>query len=227
MKILGIETSTFAGSIAIVENKILLGEYTLNTGPRHNEKLIPSIDNLLSDTGIKKEELDAIAVSVGPGSFTSLRVGISTAKALSYALDTDIIGVSSLEIIASNLYCCEYQICPVIDAKKKQLFYGFYRHDGRLTNTVEDGVINPEELCKIINEKTVFLGNGVELYGEMIKGILNDNAVFAPSVFNVGRASNCAVIAGEKKRENESEDCFSLKPKYLRKSEAELKLKKL
>ena len=102
MKILGIETSTFSGSVSISDDDALLCEYVFNTGPRHNEVLVPTVRRLLSDCGLGKNDLDAVCVSTGPGSFTSLRIGVSTAKALCYSLGADLAGVPSLEILASQ-----------------------------------------------------------------------------------------------------------------------------
>ena len=121
MKILGIETSTYSGSIALADGDALTGEYFFNAGPSHTEKLVPSIDMLLSDCGVAKPDLEGIAVSLGPGSFTSLRVGISSAKALAYALKIPVTGVSSLEVLAYNALLSERTIVPVIDARKGQL----------------------------------------------------------------------------------------------------------
>ncbi|MYI73088.1 MAG: tRNA (adenosine(37)-N6)-threonylcarbamoyltransferase complex dimerization subunit type 1 TsaB, partial [Candidatus Dadabacteria bacterium] len=106
MKILGIETSTFWGSVSVCDDDTILCEYVFNTGPRHNEVLIPTIERLLSDCGLGKDDLEAVCVSVGPGSFTSLRIGVSTAKTLCYSLGTDLAGIPSLEILASNALWC-------------------------------------------------------------------------------------------------------------------------
>ena len=226
MKILGIETSTFAGSVALLDDYKLLGEYTFNIGPKHNEKLVPSIDYLLSDLQVDKKELDAIAVTVGPGSFTSLRVGVSTAKALSYSLNIKVVGVSSLEVLAYPLFGCEFQICTIIDAKKKQLFSGLYKNSYKLQTIKDESLVYPDELFESIKEKTVFVGNGAEVYKDQIIDSLGDKAVFPGSVFNVSRASSCVLLGKEKLLNGIEDDCINLSPIYMRKSEAELKRKK-
>ena len=122
MKIVGIDTSSNAGSVSIIEDTDILGECVLNTGPRHSENIVASLDWLLNTTDVKRNELQAVAVSVGPGSFTSLRVGVTIAKTLAYTLNLKIIGVSSLEILAMNIPGHEFQICPIIDAKRGELY---------------------------------------------------------------------------------------------------------
>ena len=225
MKILGIETSTFSGSVALLIENNLLGEYTLNIGPMHNETLVPSIDNLLKNTGIKKEELDGVAVSVGPGSFTSLRVGVSTAKAFAYSLNIKIVGISSLDILAYSLFGCEFQICPIIDAKKKQLFYAFYENHDNFEVKSKESLAEPHDIFNSIQKETIFIGNGVEVYKDLIIDELGDKAKFPPSIFHIGRASCCAVLGREKFLNDFEDNCFNLAPLYLRKSEAELKHK--
>ncbi|NIP30037.1 MAG: tRNA (adenosine(37)-N6)-threonylcarbamoyltransferase complex dimerization subunit type 1 TsaB [Candidatus Dadabacteria bacterium] len=223
MKILGIETSTFAGSVALIENDKLLGEHLFNIGPKHNELLVPSIDFLLNSAGIEKEELSGIAVVTGPGSFTSLRVGVSTAKALSYSLGIKIVGISSLEVLAYNFFGSDQQICPIIDAKKNQVFYALYKNLKSIEELQKESLINPKELCKSINRETIFVGNGVEIYKNLILEMIGEMASFPPSSFHIGRASNCAILGREKLLNNTEDDCFNLLPLYLRKSEAELK----
>ena len=126
MKILGIETSMYAGSIAVSEDEKVLGEYYFNTGPSHSEKLMPSIQWLLKELSIDKTGLEAVAVSLGPGSFTSLRIGLASAKGLSYALGIPIIGISTLELMANNVPFAPFRICPLIDARRGEVFAAFF-----------------------------------------------------------------------------------------------------
>ena len=122
MKLIGIDTSSHLGSVSVVEDRRLLGECLLNLGPMHSENITSSIDWLLKTLDIKRDELQGVAVSIGPGSFTSLRVGVVTAKSLAYALGLKIIGVSSLEALASNVPCTDKKICTLIDAKRKEVY---------------------------------------------------------------------------------------------------------
>lgn len=223
MLILGIETATFAGSIALLKDDLILSEYNFNFGPKHNEKLVPSIKWLLKDAGIKKEELFGVVVTAGPGSFTSLRVGISTAKALAYSLNIKIASVSSLEVLSMNIFGTEKQICPLINSKKNEIYYGFFKNKCELQRTSGDSFASPEGLCEKINEETIFLGDGAIKYKDLLSEKLNDKAVFTPSNFNTAKASNCAILGREKFLRDDFDDYTTLVPNYLRKSEAEIK----
>lgn len=223
MKILGIETSTYSGSVAILNNETVLGEYLINIGPVHSEKIVPAINWLLNQTEISKHKLDLIAVSKGPGSFTSLRIGMSIAKGLSYSLGTNIIGISSLETVASNVYFADYDICSLIDAKRGDVFASVYIYEGlSLVNKIKEQLVSVDDLCKKIDETTVFVGEGAYIYRKDIKKKLGKRSVFIPNHLNFPRASNCALIAFSKSKvENVNNDVFNLIPNYIRKSDAE------
>ena len=172
MKILGIETSTFSGSVSISDDDTLLCEYVFNTGPRHNEVLVPTIERLLSDCGLGKEDLDAVCVSTGPGSFTSLRIGVSTAKALCYSLGTDLAGVPSLEILASNALWSGNDVCVMTDAGRGEIFFSFYASEGEEITKAK--IATPESVCAGIREKTVFVGSGAVLHEKLIRETLGE-----------------------------------------------------
>ncbi|MGH7885621.1 MAG: tRNA (adenosine(37)-N6)-threonylcarbamoyltransferase complex dimerization subunit type 1 TsaB [Thermodesulfobacteriota bacterium] len=223
MIILGIETSTFAGSLALIRDDSLLCEYSFNVGARHNEIVLPSIKRLLEDAGIEKEEIYGISVSAGPGSFTSLRVGISTAKALAFSLGIKLTSVSSLEILASNIFSTEHQICPVINAKKNEVYYGFFNNYDKLIRLTPDSFASPDYLCEIIKDKTVFLGEGALEYKGLLETKLGEKALFVPPNFNTAKASSCALLGRKRFLKNEFENSAAFAPNYLRKSEAEIK----
>jgi len=228
MKILAIETSTYAGSIAVVVDGAILGEYYFNIGPVHTEKLIPSIDWLLSELGMVKSDLSGVAVSLGPGSFTSLRVGISTAKGICYSLGIPLVGVSSLKALAMNLPFASYNICPVIDARKGEVFASLFRsHNGELERIMEDIVISPEGLVEIIKDNTIFVGDGALLYKDYLEDNLGSGIMFSPINTNFPRASNLALSEIGKFKEDRDnkyiyDEIMNLTPHYLRKSEAEI-----
>jgi len=228
MKILAIETSTYAGSIAVVVDGAILGEYYFNIGPVHTEKLIPSIDWLLSELGMVKSDLSGVAVSLGPGSFTSLRVGISTAKGICYSLGIPLVGVSSLKALAMNLPFASYNICPVIDARKGEVFASLFRsHNGELERIMEDIVISPEGLVEIIKDNTIFVGDGALLYKDYLEDNLGSGIMFSPINTNFPRASNLALSEIGKFKEGRDnkyiyDEIMNLTPHYLRKSEAEI-----
>ena len=219
MKILGIETSTFSGSVSISDDDTLLCEYVFNTGPRHNEVLIPTVERLLSDCGLGKDDLDAVCVSTGPGSFTSLRIGVSTAKALCYSLGTDLAGVPSLEIIASNALWSGNDVCVMTDAGRGEVFFSFYDFEGEEITKAK--IATPESVCAGAREKTVFVGSAAVLHEELIRETLRKNAVFLPGNLNTPRASGCALLGRKKILSGQKDDPFTLTPFYLRRSAAE------
>ena len=219
MKILGIETSTFSGSVSISDDDSLLCEYVFNTGPRHNEVLIPTVKRLLSDCGLGKNDLDAVCVSTGPGSFTSLRIGVSTAKALCYSLGADLAGIPSLEILASNALWSGNDVCVMTDAGRGEAFFSFYDSGG--VEIAEAQIATPESVCAGIKEKTVFVGSAALLHENLIGKTLGENAVFLPGNLNTPRASGCALLGRKKILSGQKDDPFTLTPFYLRRSAAE------
>lgn len=228
MKILAIETSTYSGSIAIVEENAILGEYYFNIGPVHTEKLVPSIEWLLSEVGIDKSDLSGVAVSLGPGSFTSLRVGLSTAKGICYSLGIPLVGVSSLKALAMNLPFAPCNICPVMDARKGEVFAAlFCFNDGQLERIMDDMVLSPERLVELIKENTIFVGDGAILYKDYLEDNLCTGILFSPININFPRASNLALSEIGKFKEDRDnkyvlDGIMNLAPQYLRKSEAEI-----
>jgi len=228
MRILAIETSTYSGSIAIVGDESILGEYYFNIGPKHTEKLVPSIDWLISEMDMEKSDLTGVAVSTGPGSFTSLRVGISTAKGICYSLGIPLIGVSSLKNLAMNVSSCSYDICPVIDARKGEVFTAIFRYrNGELERILDDTVVSPEQLVELIKRNTILIGDGALLYKEYLEDNLSHDIMFSPVNINFPRASNLVFseigkFTGDRDNKYVYSEIMNLAPQYLRKSEAEI-----
>ena len=223
MRFLGIETSTHSGSVALVDGDTILGEIFLNVGPSHSERLLPMVDWLLRAAGMKKDDLEGIAVSSGPGSFTSLRVGISTAKGMAFSLGIPIVGVSSLEVLSRNLVHTPYAICSVIDARRKQVYAALFRciRDEPM-RLKEDCLTDPLELIETVSEETIFVGDGAVLYRELIEKSLGDQAMFCTSSFNFPRASHCAQAAMRKMSGDNKGETTPFSPRYLRKADAEI-----
>lgn len=233
MLLLALETSTTTGSIALVEAETeegaspgwkILGESTLNSPASHSERLMPALDRLLGDAGRSIRDIQGIALALGPGSFTGLRIGAATAKGLAFALKIPVAGVPTLDALAQNLlYSCG-QICPVLDARKKEVYAALFRADGggSLTKISEDWVISPEALAARIREKTYFLGSGTAVYGEVLRRTLGPLALFAPPEFAHPRAVHVARLSLPKFAQGRTLDLFSFTPAYLRRSEAEL-----
>jgi tRNA threonylcarbamoyladenosine biosynthesis protein TsaB len=223
MRVLGIETSTHSGSVAIIDDDTILGEIFLNVGPSHSEKLLPMVDWLLREAGMKRNDIEGIAVSSGPGSFTSLRVGISTARGMAFSLGIPVVGVSSLEVLSRNLVHTPYSICTIIDARRKQVYAAFFRCIGdEPIRLKDDCLITPAELTEMINEGTIFIGNGAVLYRDLIEKSVGDLAMFCTSSFNFPKASHCAQVTLNKMNSAKEGEISQFSPKYLSKADAEI-----
>ncbi len=234
MLILAVETSTLAGSIALVEVPLegnfpspaikILGEYTLHSSLTHSERLMPAIDRLLGDTFFTIHQVQGMALAIGPGSFTGLRIGVATVKGLAFALGVPVAGVPTLDALAQNVRYTQGWVCPILDARKKEVYAALFRGDGagELTRVSEDWVLSPEDLCLRIPERTVFLGSGVEVYGKTIQERLSSRAIFAPPEFALPRAVHVAKLAVPLFQRGETLDLFSFTPTYIRRSEAEI-----
>lgn len=227
MKILALETATIAGSVAVIDdNKGLIGEIKADVKIAHSERLMSSVEWLLRSSGISIEEIDAFAVSIGPGSFTGLRIGLSTAKGLSYATGKPIVPVPTLDAFAASLPFCSHLICPMLDARKNEVYAGLYKwKGGSCCNILPVTAMNPGELLKQIREPVVLTGNATSTYKKLIADILKMNAVFAPASKMSPSASTVAEIAIEKINQGITTDPVSLTPFYIRRSEAEIRWK--
>lgn len=223
MIVLGIETSSTCGSVAVVEDKKVLGELFFNTGTKHSTKIVPSITNLLSTVGLDKADLEGIAVTSGPGSYTSLRIGISIAKGLAYSLDIPLIGISTLQCVAFNSIISPHLICSLIDARKGELYSALFRYNtGELERISEDQIVSIDYLCQAIDEKTVLIGDGLYLYKSTFVDRINGLVLFAPEHLCYGRASSCAILGIDNFKKAKRDEVNTLVPKYIRQADAEL-----
>lgn len=225
MKILGIDTSSNASSVAVIEDNKLICEYTVNTKTTHSQKLMPMIENMLSMSEVNIKDIDAIAICIGPGSFTGLRIGMATAKAIAHVNNLPIIGVNSLEILASNMNLCDKKICSILDAQRNQVYTGKYKFENdRVVEIQPIDVIEIEKLLEEIlndNEDWIMVGEAVYKYEEKIKEIKNIK-IPAPSN-NVTKASSLCSVAIRKYNENvDVHNCYNINPMYIRKSQAEV-----
>jgi len=217
MKLIGIDTSSHVGSVSVIEDNRLLGECLLNSGPVHSENITSSIDWLLRTLYIRRDELQGIAVSIGPGSFTSLRVGVVTAKFFAYALNLQIIGVSSLEVLASNVPCTDKKICTLIDAKQNEVYSSVFKyHNGTVKRIKGETIQTIENLCKSLNEKTIFVGDAVPVYKDILNKHMGDLTIIAGESFNNPKSSHCAFIGYSKLKEGIEDDPMTLTPNYFK-----------
>jgi len=223
MKILSIETSTRVGSVAIIEDEHLIAEYILNVVSTHSERLLPSIDQILKDSQLTVRDIEGFAVSLGPGSFTGLRIGISTVKGLAFAAGKEVAGIPTLDVLAHNLMFTRLLVCPLLDARKGEVYTALYQGDGsgKLEKLTPDLAIKPEELLTRIKEPVIFLGDGVEAYRDTLRSG-QDNCLFVPAYLNQPRASVLAKLGLEKFKRGEILKDDEILPLYCRAPEAEI-----
>ena len=224
MKILGIDTSTMAANVAVLEDDKLICEYTINTKKTHSQKLMPMIENMLKLSDLDIKEIDAIAICVGPGSFTGLRIGMATAKAMAHVNNIPLIGVNSLEILGANMDLCNRNICSILDAQRNQVYMNKYiLKDYKITELEEISIKPIDELLEEIsssNEDWVLVGEAVYKYKEKIEEISN---ITIPSpANNITKARTLCFVARDKMLANDQVyNCYNINPMYIRKSQAE------
>lgn len=225
MIVLALDSSSIVATVALMEDHKLLGEYSTHHKKTHSQKLMPMIAELLESCELKMEDVDLVAVAEGPGSFTGLRIGVATAKGLAHAMNIPVVGISTLDALAFNLPFCHGLICPILDARRAQVYTGVYKWDGEELYAVEapEAVALETLMEKLVlrPEKIIFLGDGVEQNKDVLVQSLGDRAVFAPNTVNMPRASSVAQLALQKAQAGELQNYFELTPEYLRKSEAE------
>ena len=224
MKILGIDTSTMSANIAVVEDDKLICEYTINTKKTHSQKLMPMIESMLKLSDINIKDIDVIAICVGPGSFTGLRIGMATAKSIAHVNNIPLIGVNSLEILGANIEFCNKNICAILDAQRNQVYtckYIFENKKIRETETIR--IISIDDLLKELattNEEWILIGEAVYKYKDKIEDF--SNIILSSPANNVTKASSLCNIAIEKFKQNiEVYNCYDINPMYIRKSQAE------
>lgn len=231
MKILAIDSSGKTASVALWEDELILAEFSLQAGKTHSQTLLPMLENVREKTELNMETIDAIAITSGPGSFTGLRIGSATAKGLGFALDKPIVPVPTLEGMAYNLYGTEKLVCPMMDARRNQVYTGLYefvKKDGEHTcmiNAVKEQCAVPvEEIleeCNIIGREAVFLGDGADAFRKIIEEKVQVPYSFAPAHMNRQRAASVAALAAEYYRQGKIQTADEHAPEYLRSSQAE------
>ncbi|BEP27919.1 tRNA (adenosine(37)-N6)-threonylcarbamoyltransferase complex dimerization subunit type 1 TsaB [Helicovermis profundi] len=225
MKILSIDTSSIIASASLLENDKIIGEISINNPKTHSQKLMSMIKTLFELSDMKIENVDRIVVANGPGSFTGLRIGISTAKGLAHPHNIKIAEVSALKGMAYNMVDFDGIICPMIDARRNQIYTAIYssEKDG-LKNVFEDKCILIDELIELLkkgHKKIAFLGDGVNSHKEIIKENFGDNAIFVNENNKYQRASSLAIAFIKEGIVSKKYDEVSAI--YLRKTEAETK----
>lgn len=221
MRILVIDTSSSALGAAIVDERGVAGEFGLFTGRQHSEVLLPLVEALLNAAGLKLPDMDALAVTIGPGSFTGLRIGLATVKAWAQVLEKPIIAVSTLEALAYTAAERGQLICPVLDARRGELYAALFENGRRLW---PDLAIAPAELAAKLAEyrrPIIFCGDGLIPEAEALRRALGEVMVEAPAQRRLFMAAATGLLAREKLLRGETADAIKLEPAYLRLSEAE------
>ncbi len=234
MKLLAIDSSGLVASVALMEDDILVGEYTIHNKKTHSQTLLPMIADMLKMSGIDKNDLDAIAVAAGPGSFTGLRIGAATAKGLAQGLGIPIVPVSSLEGLAYNLQGLSDPVCPIMDARRGQVYSGIYDVSTPLPKALyEDGARPIEEVIeqvKTLGKPVTFVGDGVPVFKDRLTEALgsvdNDGLVaFGNDAVRYQRASSIAILGKLYLSDGREVAAREFVPRYLRATQAERELK--
>ena len=231
MRILALDSSGLVASVAVVDGSGLeaqtIAEYTVNYKKTHSQTLIPMLDEVARMTELDLDSIDAIAVAAGPGSFTGLRIGSATAKGLGLALDKPLIHIPTLEGLAYNLCGTDHIVCPIMDARRGQVYTGIYEFDNDRLIVLEDQMaVGIEELGQRLHSydrKVVFLGDGVPVFKEaLMEQIMAGREIaFAPAHLNRQRAAAVGALAIRYYREGKMETAAEHQPDYLRVSQAE------
>jgi len=223
--VLAIETAGFYGSLALVTRDYCIAEYTLGSRLTHSRRLLAGRDWLLRESGMDFAKIAALAMSLGPGSFTGLRIGLGTCKGLAMAAGIALCGVPTLDALASQVPFASELICPVLDARKKEVYTAFYRAEketGKPLRISALRAITPEALAREIKEPVIFLGDGASVYEEILKGILGNLARFPSGAAFFPRAATIGMLALERFIKGEILNTAAAVPIYVRPSEAEL-----
>ena len=239
MKILALDSSGMVATVALLEDDTLKAEYTIDYKKTHSQTLLPMLDEIKSMTELDLSEVDAIAVAEGPGSFTGLRIGSATAKGLGLSLNKPIIPVPTTEGLAFNLYGHNGLICPIMDARRGQVYTGLYgfittrnecmtaddkEYYYEFIRILDTAAMSMEELCGIINERgeeVIFLGDGVPVHREKIAALLNVPFSFAPAHLSRQHAGSVARLGLELFAAGKTQTAAEHSPKYYRTSQAE------
>ncbi|MFQ5900157.1 MAG: tRNA (adenosine(37)-N6)-threonylcarbamoyltransferase complex dimerization subunit type 1 TsaB [Thermodesulfobacteriota bacterium] len=225
MNVLGIDVSTSSGSVAILKDEGLIAEQTLNVKKTHSETILPSIKGILEESGLDFVDIDFFAVTIGPGSFTGLRVGLSTVKGLGWTLNKPVIGVSTLLALTCNARDSSLRVCPVMNARKNEVYTALFRVDGaKIVREMNDTVIKPELLIERLKGEVLFIGDGIKVYRKYLERYSKGITRFAhQALWNI-RAYEVCRLALEAFRQGEGKRAEEMSIHYIRPSEAELKV---
>lgn len=220
MLILAIDTATKIGSVALYDDKIgIVGEINLYVKVNHSNVIMKAVDSLFNLSGYTIKDVDKIAVTIGPGSFTGIRIGVAIANGLAYSLKKPIIGINELDVLAEMGEQREELIIPLIDARKERVYYSQYKYENKKLVRKEeykDGELR-EILENLKGEKVVFIGDGAVVNHKLIEEIMGNESIIFSQAGSIPRAAIAAQIALESTEDN----IYTLEPFYVNKSQAE------
>ena len=229
MKILAVDSSGLVASVAVVEDDVLLAEYTTNYKKTHSQTLLPMLNDIKEMIDLDLNSIDYIAVAAGPGSFTGLRIASATVKGMGLALKKDIVEVPTLEGLAFNLCGTDKFVCPLMDARRNQVYTGIYHfvekdHEWIMETICEQCAVDVREIiqtCNELGQEVIFLGDGVPVYKKQIEEYMQVGYSFAPANMNRQRAASIGALASIYAKEGRTVTAAAHEPEYLRKSQAE------
>ena len=227
MKVLGIDSSGMTATVALIEDDKLITEFSVNHKRTHSETLMPMIDEIMKASEVSPQDLDLIAIAAGPGSFTGLRIGAATVKGFGLALDVPVAAVPTCEGLAMNLWGSDRLVCPIMDARRNQVYTGLYRVNPE--NELPEAVLDQkacdiEEIIEKINslgEPVIFLGDGVSQFRGIIEEKLTVGGSFAPAMSGLQRAASVAALGLKYHKAGKTVSADDFTPVYLRPSQAE------
>lgn len=227
MRLLAVETSTLTGAVAVLDSGAVVAESRVSVAVTHGERLMAAIDGVIRAARCELGEMEAFAVAQGPGSFTGIRIGLSTVKALAFATGKPVVGVPTLEALAWRLPYCAYPVCPILDAKKNEVYAGLYRTiEGQLEVVEAPRAVAPATLAEglraAVSGPIVFVGDAVGPFAPVLVDVLGARALLAPADLRLPSAVTVGELGGRALQSGEIPDPASLVPLYLRPSEAEL-----
>ncbi len=229
MNIIAIDSSGLVASVAIANENGVVAEYTVNNKKTHSQTLLPMLDEIKKITETDLSQIDAVAIAAGPGSFTGLRIGSATAKGIALALQIPIVEVSTLEALAANVYATSGVVCPIMDARRNQVYTGVYSfaksgEEYQICEVVKPCAVLIDEIASQLNDigqEVVFLGDGVPVYKERLSELLTVPYSFAPIHMARQRAGCVAWVGVRKFLAGEVVEAGVHSPEYLRLSQAE------
>ena len=224
MLVFGIDTCCMAATAAIMNEKIMVAQTVINQNKTHSQIMMPQIEQMFNGAEVEPSEVDAFAAAVGPGSFTGVRIGVATAKALAQAVNKPCIAVSTLEALAFSSKYFDGIISPILDARRNQVYNALFHGGKSLERLTDDRALALDELLAQLKEygkKILFMGDATLVFEEEIRSALGEMAYFAPKVSNLNLAGAVAEIGLDKLKRGETIEYGRLIPEYIRLSQAE------